>query len=252
MSGSDDALSLMVRKLETRIRLSEEDRVAIQNLPYIRRTYDAPAYLLREGEPSLRHCSFIISGLAFRQKLAVTGARQIVSVHIPGDFLDLQHLFLNHTDHSIQALNRLETAEIERRALRDLILRHPTIGEAMWIDALIDASVFREWILNVGRRDARARVAHLLCEFALRLRAAGLADADGGYELPMTQEQFGDAAGLTSIHINRTLKTLAAEGLIGRDRRKVWFKDWERLREAADFSSIYLHLDQAGPLDQAA
>jgi len=246
-----DVLSLMVRKLNTRVILDPDDRAAILQLPFVRRTYDAPAYLLREGEPARRYCSFIISGLAFRQKLTVTGARQIVSIHITGDFLDLQHLFLKAADHSVQALTRLETADIDRAALRDLVLRHPRVGQAMWTDALIDASIFREWVLNVGRRDARTRVAHLLCEFALRLQAAGLAGLDG-YELPMTQEQLGDAVGLTSVHINRTLKALAAEGLIGRDRRRVWFDDWEKLRHAADFSAIYLHLDQTGPIDEAA
>jgi CRP-like cAMP-binding protein len=244
MSDTPDVMALMVRKLETRAQLSDEDRSAIMALPFVRRTYDAPSYLLREGEPSRRYCSFVVSGLAFRQKLAVTGARQIVSVHVRGDLLDLQHLFLSQADHSIQALTRLETADIDRSALRALILARPKIGEAMWTDALIDASIFREWVLNVGRRDARARVAHLLCEFALRLQAAGLAGPDGAYELPMTQEQLGDSVGLTPIHINRTLKALAAERLIGRDRRKIWFDDWERLREAADFSAIYLHLGE--------
>ena len=251
MSDRDAVLGLMIRKLETRVTLSAEDRAAILALPFTRRIYDPPRYLLREGESARQYCSFVISGLAFRQKLAATGARQIVSVHMRGDFLDLQHLFLNCCDHSVQALTRLETADIDCKALKDLVLHRPGIAEALWIDALADASIFREWVLNVGRRDARARVAHLLCEFAMRLQAAGLAD-HGSYELPMTQEQLGDAVGLTSIHINRTLKALAAEGLIRRDRRKVSFDDWDRLRHAADFSSIYLHLDQVASAERVA
>ena len=246
MSSEDHILSKMVRKLESRSALDDADRAAIMALPYLERTYEAPAYVLREGEPPKKHCSFIVSGLAFRQKLTATGGRQIVSIHMGGDFLDLQHLFLNRADHSVQALNRLETAEIERTALQDLVLRHPAIGRAMWIDALVDASIFREWILNVGRRDARARIAHLLCEVSLRMEAAGLTNGDG-YQLPLTQEQLGDAVGLTSVHVNRTLRALAEQGLIARDRRHVRFDDIERLRSAADFSALYLHLDQAPP-----
>jgi CRP-like cAMP-binding protein len=234
----------MVRKLETRGPLDEADRRAIRALPYARRTYEAPAYVVREGEPPKQQCGFILSGLAIRHKHTASGGRQIVSIHMAGDFIDLQHLFLRRADHNVQALTRLDTAEIDRAALQSLILDHPAVGRAMWIDALIDASIFREWIVNVGRRDARARVAHLLCEFALRMQAAGLGSSRG-YALPMTQEQLGDAVGLTSVHVNRTLKSLTQDGLIGRDGRHISFTDWERLSAVADFSALYLHLDQA-------
>jgi len=236
----------IIRKLRTRSPLSEADCDAIRGLAFTRRSYEAPGYVLREGEPARKHCSFTISGLAFRQKLTAAGARQIVSIHMAGDFLDLQHLFLNFADHSVQALTRLECAEIGREALQDLILRHPAIAHALWTDALVDASIFREWVLNVGRRDARTRVAHLLCEFALRMQTAGLARGHG-YELPMTQEQIGDAVGLTPVHVNRTLRALAADGLIKRERRHISFENWEAIRAAADFSALYLHLDQQAP-----
>ena len=246
MSRDDHPLSKLVRMLESRTALGPADRAAVLALPFTERTYEAPAYVLREGEPARKHCSFVLSGLAFRQKLAATGARQIVSIHMAGDFLDLQHLFLNRADHSIQALSRLETAEIERAALQDVVLRQPAVGRAMWIDALIDASIFREWILNVGRRDAKVRVAHLLCEVSVRMEAAGLNDGQG-YHLPLTQEQLGDAVGLTSVHVNRTLKALGELGLIRRDKRHVRFDDLDRLKAAADFSALYLHLDQSVP-----
>jgi CRP-like cAMP-binding protein len=97
-------------------------------------------------------------------------------------------------------------------------------------------------VLNIGRRDARSRLAHLLCEFAVRLEALGLAP-DRGYELPMTQEQLADATGLTSVHVNRVLKSLESEGLITRNRRNISFPDWQRLREVGDFNSRYLHLE---------
>lgn len=237
---------MLARKLALRARLDEADKAAVLALPYARRTYEPAVYLVREGEPPRKHCSFVVSGFAFRQKLSVQGSRQIVSLHMAGDLLDLQHLFLNKADHNVQALTRLETAEIDREALRALALSRPAIGEAMWIDALVDASIFREWILNLGQRNARARIAHLLCEFAARLDAAGLA-ADGRYELPLTQEQLGDATGLTSVHVNRTLKSLAQDGLLHRDRRFLSFTNRDRVREIADFSALYLHLDQSAP-----
>ncbi len=239
-------LEQMIRKLRTRGDLDDEDCGAIRALQPIKRAYEAPSYILREGEPPRRNCSFIVAGLAFRQKLAANGARQIVSIHMAGDFVDLQNLFLRTADHSVQALTRLECAEIDREALQQLVTERPAIARAMWVDSLVDGSIFREWILNVGRRDARTRVAHLLCEFALRMEAAGIAEHHR-YELPMTQEQIGDAVGLTPVHVNRTLRSLVADGLIKREKRHISFDSWEDIRTAADFSALYLHLDQAGP-----
>lgn len=237
-------LSPLIRKLESRNILDDEDRAAIEALPFTLRTYQPAAYLVREGQAPLNRCSLVLSGYAFRQKLTVEGSRQIVSLHMAGDMLDLQHLFLNRADHNVQALTVLETADVDRSALQALSTDRPAVGRAMWIDALIDASIFREWVVNVGQRDAKTRVAHLLCEFAARSDAAGIGEK-GVYELPMTQEQLGDATGLTSVHVNRTLKALAAVGLIKRTKRHLSFESWEGISRAAGFSSLYLHLDQA-------
>jgi len=248
MSSDDPILSKMIQKLKTRAQLGAEDCAAILALPCVLRSYEPTAYIVSEGAHPKSHCSFIVSGLAFRQKLAASGSRQIVSIHMTGDFLDLPSLFLNRVDHNVQALTPVQTAEIGRKALQDLVLSRPAIAKAMWVDALVDGSIFREWVLNVGRRDARGRVAHLLCEFALKMKAAGMPE-NGGYELPMTQKQLGDAVGLTSVHVNRTLRSLAEEGLIERDRRHLVFKDWDGMRAVGDFSALYLHLDQVEPAD---
>ena len=111
----------------------------------------------------------------------------------------------------------------------------------MWYDTLVDGAIFREWIANVGRRDARTRIAHLLCEFSLRLEAAGLGN-HLEWDLPMTQEQLADCTGLTPVHVNRMLKELDKKGLISRTRRSVTVNDWKALAEAGDFESAYLHL----------
>lgn len=247
MSITDHPMDKLVRKLATRNSLSIEDKTAILALPYTTRTYEPSSYLIREGEPARRHCSFVLSGFAYRQKVTPQGTRQIVSLHMSGDVLDLQHLFLKRADHNVQALTKLTTADIERDALRALAVDRPAVAEAMWVDALVDASVFREWIVNVGRRDARTRIAHLLCEFATRMKFAGLNQGER-YELPMTQEQIGDATGLTSVHVNRTLKSLAEDGLVHRDKRYLSFTDWDSMMSVAEFSTLYLHLDQSKPL----
>ena len=235
-------MASMLRKLEQRADLTDDDRAALLALPYRLQTVERTMYFVREGERPDRSC-LLVSGFAFRQKITVDGARQILSVHIPGDFIDLDAALLSVADHNVQALTRCELAIISRADLREMMQAHPAVAIALWIDTLIDSSIFREWITNVGRRDARARIAHLLCEFARRLEVAGLSE-EYRYELPMTQEQLGDAAGLTPVHVNRVLRELDKEGVISRAKRLVTITDWGALRAIGEFNETYLHLDQ--------
>jgi CRP-like cAMP-binding protein len=129
------------------------------------------------------------------------------------------------------------------QALRDLAFRNPAIGMAMWYETLVEGSIFREWVLNIGRRDARTRIGHLLCEFALRLEVADLG-RQTSYELPITKEQLADAVALTPVHVNRTLMKLEQEGLITRTKRMITIVDWKELVKVADFEPHYLHLER--------
>jgi CRP-like cAMP-binding protein len=241
MKSADHPLHLLLRRLEQSSVLSEEDRQAVLALPYTLRTLEPSTYLVREGDPPI-HCGVLASGFAYRQKLTGDGLRQIIALHIPGDAVDFQNLFLDVADHSVQMLTRGEVASVARRDFQALARSNAGIGHAILVNILIDASVFREWVLNVGRRDSRTRLAHVLCEFAVRLEAQGLAP-EYGYELPMTQEQLADALGLTPVHVNRVLKTLEAEGLVTRNRRTIRFPDWDKMRGVADFNERYLHLE---------
>jgi CRP-like cAMP-binding protein len=241
MTGARHPLDQLVRNLELRSPLAPEDREAVLDLPYTLRTLEPGTYTVREAD-TLLHCVILISGFAYRQKLTGDGSRQIVALHIPGDALDFQNLFLDVSDHSIQMLTRGEVALVKISDLQALARSRSSIGHAILVKILVEASIFREWVLNVGRRDAKTRVAHLLCELGVRLDVEGLAQ-DYGYELPMTQEQVADAVGLTPVHVNRTLKALEGEGLIVRSKRSISFPDWQRLRSAGDFNQRYLHLE---------
>ena len=241
MTAFRHPLELLIRNLELRSPLSAEDREAVLNLPYTLRTLESGTYTIREADAP-EHCAVLVSGFAFRQKLTGEGAMQIVALHIPGDALDFQNLFLDVSDHSLQMLTRAEVALVAMRDLQVLARERQTVGHAILVKILVEASIFREWVLNVGRRESRVRVAHLLCELGVRLHTEGLAK-DYGYELPMTQEQLADAVGLTPVHVNRTLKALEAEGLIVRSKRSISFPDWKRLRLVGDFNQRYLHLE---------
>lgn len=241
MPKSPHPLSLLLRNLELRSPLPEEDRKAVLRLPYSLRTLEPSTYTIREADQP-EACAVLVSGFAYRQKITGDGSRQIVALHIPGDALDLQNLFLDVSDHSVQMLTRGEVAFVGRGPIQDIVRSRPAVGHALLVKILVEASIFREWVLNVGRRDSRTRMAHLLCELAVRLEAEGLAD-EYGYDLPMTQEQLADALGLTPVHVNRTLKSLQADGLITRTKRSIRFPDWERMREVGDFNQRYLHLE---------
>ncbi|HEY5721985.1 MAG TPA: Crp/Fnr family transcriptional regulator [Allosphingosinicella sp.] len=239
----------MIRRLDRLAPLSDGDCAALRALPHQVRTCMPGQYLIRDGDHP-DNCCLLLRGFAYRHKITGEGARQIISIHMPTEFVDLQNIFLSVSDHSVQCLTQAEVAFIPRPPLRDLALSNPAIGRALWIETLIDASIFREWVVNVGRRDSRARVAHLLCEFSLRLEAAGMA-REHCYELPMTQEQLADSVGLTPVHVNRVLRQLGEEGLIERDRRSIRIIDWRRMREAGDFNQRYLH-QQLEALERAA
>ena len=240
-------LSPMLAKLQLWLPLSEEDQAAILAMPFALRSLRPQEFLVREDDRPT-HCCLLLSGFAIRHKVVGNGGRQIFSVHMKGDVVDLHNSLLRRADHNIQALTAVELAMVPVTAIRELATSYPQVAQAMWYETLVDAAIFREWTLNVGRRDARGRTAHLLCEFAIRLSVAGLSDRSH-FELPMTQEQLADALALTGIHVNRTLRTLEEEGCIQRSKRSVRIVDFDRLARIGDFDIRYLHLDRAAGFD---
>lgn len=247
---SDNPLQLLLENLELRSPLPEADRQAILTMPYTLKSLAPGSYLVRDGElPS--GCGILVSGFAYRQKLAGDGGRQILSFHVPGEPLDFQNIFLNVADHSVQMLTRGQIALVPRAEIQKIARSSPAIGHAIMVSILVEASIFREWILNVGRRDAKSRLAHMLCELAVRLDAHGLA-AGMGYHLPMTQAELADALGLTPVHLNRVIRLLEVDGLLQRSKRELSFPDWERMRDLADFNECYLHLARQRSGEQLA
>jgi CRP-like cAMP-binding protein len=239
-------LEPMARTLSYRIALSADDRAAVLHLPHDVKTIQRGHFVVREREKTSHSC-VMLSGVCARTKIVGTGHRQIVAVHMKGDLVDLQNSLLEIADHSVEALTTSKVARIPRDEIVRLAEERPQVGRALWLDTLVEGSISREWVANIGRRDARTRIAHLLCEFAVRLRVAGLVE-DDSYELPMTQEQIGDATGLTAVHVNRTIRALEADGLIERAHpRAIHYKDWRAMAEAGDFDSNFLHLHHLEP-----
>ena len=241
MIGNDDAIPrLILNRIKRLGYLSQADVDAIRGLRFDIEAAAAGQLLVREGAATDR-CCLLVSGYACRHKTTRDGGRQIVSFHVAGDILDLQHMLFARADHNVETVTEAMIAWVPQEALRRLITERPTISAALWHETMIEASIFREWVLNIGRRDARSRIAHMLCEFAARCEAAGLG-AQERLKLPMTQEHIADATGLTAVHVNRMLRTLRNEGVIAGAGKYLQIADPERMREVADFDPAYLHL----------
>jgi CRP-like cAMP-binding protein len=233
----------LIRKLESIAPVHEDERAAILALPMTIKKLKKDQDIVREHDrPS--QCCLVLEGFLFRYKIVSSGKRQIFSFYIPGDIPDLQSLHLQTMDHNIASLTPSKVAFIQHETLRAFLHVHPRIGDVFWRDTLIDAAVFREWMVGIGRRDAYARIAHLFCELYLRLKAVGLAEAEG-YALPTTQAVLGDALGLSTVHVNRSLQKLRGNGLIRMTDGNVQITNWAGLRAAGEFDETYLHLRQA-------
>jgi CRP-like cAMP-binding protein len=219
--------------------LSDEDERALHSLPFHIKDYAARTPISRERDRLSQSC-LIVSGLICRAKMTGEGRRQLLSFHIPGDIPDLQSLHLEVMDHDLIALSDARVALIAHEDIRRLTRGQPDIAAALWRETLIDASVFREWIVNVGRRGAAQRMMHLLYEVGFRLKAMGLGEI-GSFHMPITQTDLADALGLTPVHVNRVLQGLRKDGLLDFRRCTVTMNDVDRVAAMSAFDPLYLH-----------
>jgi CRP-like cAMP-binding protein len=240
-SSSHLSAQPIIAKLEIILTLSDDERDTLLNLPIQVTAIRADQDVVREGDRPTR-CFAILEGFACSFKQTGEGKRQIMGFYIPGDMPDLQSLHLKTLDHTIGTISPCTVGFIQHEVVRELCRRHPRIGDALWRETLVDAAIFREWVVNVGRRDARARIAHVLCEMLVRLRAVGLAQ-DHSCQLPITQIEFADATGISGVHVNRVVQDLRSKGLIILKGNTLTVPDWEKLKEAGDFDATYLHLE---------
>jgi CRP-like cAMP-binding protein len=240
---SESPLHRLIRRLNVDTApLSPQEKEAILRLPITIKDVRADQDIVREGDtPS--QCCLVIEGFQCRYKMLRDGERQIMSFHVPGDIPDLQSLFLARMDHNLGTITPNRVGFIAHDALEELIRTQPGIGERLWRETLIDAAIFREWITNVGSRDAYTRIGHLICEFFVRLRSVGLTKGKT-FDFPITQTEIADATGLSTVHVNRSVQQLRADGLISLERGICTIPDFARLQEAAMFEPGYLHLQE--------
>jgi CRP-like cAMP-binding protein len=231
----------LVRKLETFAPLAEEEKRALAEAAGNVRRFPAREDLVREGEPT-DGVKLILEGFACRYKVLPDGRRQIIAYLVPGDLCDVRVFLLKRMDHTIGALSPVETAVLSQESVNELMARYPRITRALWWSTLVEESVTREWIVNVGQRSAFERLAHLFCEIFARLRAVGLTH-ENRCELPLTQIELADTLALSAVHVNRTLMEMRRARLVTFQNRQLVIHDPAALEGAAGFNPNYLHLD---------
>ncbi|WP_245729296.1 Crp/Fnr family transcriptional regulator [Salinihabitans flavidus] len=233
-----------MRKLSAFVALSDDDLEILARFHRRRRTFPSGHELVHEGHRN--QSAFILAeGWAFSYKMLPNGDRQIVDFQIPGDFLGLRSTLFRTSDHSVEAITPIKASEVLTSDILDGFAQAPRLAVAVLWAASRDEAMVVEHLVNLGRRLAEERMAHLLLELGARLTLADMGDRTG-FDCPLTQYHLADALGLTAVHVNRVLRHLREEGLVTFRKGHVTFDDFEALTDLAGFDTDYL--DQGGPL----
>ncbi|OPY97516.1 cyclic nucleotide-binding protein [Bradyrhizobium sacchari] len=243
--GTDGGVAQAVFRRFNALRpLSDEDTAALEHAILEGLLRAGPGEdLITEGD-RIDSVRLVLSGWLFRHKTLEDGRRQIVNFILPGETCDSHAYLLSTIDHSITAATPVAYADIKRVRFEQLMAANRTLAEAFMCETLLSSAIQREWVINLGRRAAFERVAHLFCEIFERLRPVGMVDGNS-CALPVTQMDLADATGLSVVHLNRTIQELRASGLIVLKDRTLTISDLEALKNAAMYSPNYLQLYRA-------
>ena len=228
-------------RLTSRSVLSHAEQQAILGLPTYAAQVQANCDLVCLDEV-VDHASLVLDGVVGRFGLNREGERQITALYIAGDMPDLCSVVQPKSSSVLQALSTATIVRVPHRAMRAIAGRHPAIAEAFWRDCMVDTSIISQWVVNIGCREAKSRIAHLLCEMATRNKVDVLSQP-ALFALPITQTHLGDATGLTSVHVNRMLKALREEGVVFVSRGMVQILNWNKLVAVGEFDATYLQAD---------
>jgi CRP-like cAMP-binding protein len=231
----------LLRKLCNFTELSEEECQAVVECCKDVRTVGAREDVISQGDRT-GGVKLLLDGFACRYKTLEDGRRQIVAYFVPGDLCDLRVFILKRMDHSIGAIAPSRVATIAPENVLRLMHTYPALTRALWWSTLVEEAIAREWILNVGQRNALERTAHLFCELLYRFRAVGL-NQGLSCTLPLTQVELAETLGLSPVHVNRTLQELRRQKLITLDDGTLTIQNLQALEELSFFNAEYLHQD---------
>ena len=229
-------------KLRRFAELSRGDIEVLDRLTDECEAFEPDADIVREGQRT-DWFAVVVDGMLCRYHVLENGRRQITAFLVPGDMWGIDG-FLLEMDHSIGTLMPSRVARISRQVMADVMERHPALARAFRWSASEDEAVLRQWIVNVGRRTAHERAAHLVWELFLRMSAVGRT-AERSFRFPLTQQELADTLGMSIVHTNRTLQRLRGEGALVIANGTLTVRDPDKLQAIAGFNPNYLHLDGA-------
>jgi CRP-like cAMP-binding protein len=248
MSSTKWAFETFVGRLGALSPLSRKDIAALLALPNEAARFRGNVDIELPGH-GFEHACLVASGLVARFAQLADGSRQFTALHIPGDMADIHRIATPMAGSALQTLSTTTIVRVPAMSLRSVAFNSPAITQAFWAYSAVDAAVLAQWAVNLGRRDAKARIAHFLCEMGMRSEFSGQGSCNE-FLLEASQGQIGDALGLTAVHVNRTLKTLKQSKVISIDGRIIRVRDWALLTAIGDFDPTYLQLQQ--PTQEAA
>jgi CRP-like cAMP-binding protein len=235
-------IETLLMKMRRRDEISADEEQALRAAVSEVKEYPADLTFIRRNQ-ELDHSTLLLGGLMCRYKDLRNGERQVTELHVAGDFADLHSFTLKKLDHELMTLTPCQVALVPHENLKRITEAFPHLTRVLWFLTMLDAAIHREWVVSLGRRDAVARLAHMFCELQVRLEIVGLADAHG-YELPLTQTDLSECAGITPVHVNRSLKVLREDGALEFRNRRVTILDRAKLERAAEFDPSYLYLER--------
>lgn len=236
-SASRQSANLAETRLWNSRFLSREERDVLAEAFGSPRSLHANADLVREGESS-DAISIVTEGWACRYTTTRDGGRQLTALLVPGDVGNLDSLLLEPLHYGVRTLTKAVVVALPRDRASELAAQHPGIARTFTWLALVENTILSKWAQSLGRRTAKERLAHLLCELSVRL--GGEHGNTSSFAYPLTQEHVADALGLTSVHLNRTMQALRGNGLIETCQRTITLLDVARLRQIAGFDPRYL------------
>jgi CRP-like cAMP-binding protein len=231
-------MKTFLSRLLSRTLLTDEEQAAVLALRGTREEV-LPQHAFVCGDEEDTTTCLIASGLCARTSLSSLGEQQITAFYMPGDIPDLQRVMVPESASTFAAITSAEVVRIRYSDIRETAIKYPGIAEALWRHTVCDSLILAEWIVNIGRRDARARLAHLFCESAVR--SGNASGKSFSFDFPITQRNLADATGLSTVHVNRSMQALKRDHLFEVRGKVAWIDDWDALKAAGEFDIEYLN-----------
>lgn len=178
-------------------------------------------------------------GWVLRSRNMENGSRQIVNVVLPGDFVAMNALLFARSDFELSCKTDVAAYRLPSDKLGRALMSNSMLAAALfWVNAH-EESLLAERIVSLGRRSARERTAHVLCEMISRLEITGVPNIEQ-LVIPLSQEEFSDIIGISIVHMNKTLRRLERDGILSFRNNLLMVLDKAKLEEVAGFDGGYV------------